>query len=80
MEWDGTMRLMLPLVVLLLAAVIAEILHGPRTAISGMQRAAIALLAVTMLGLAGWWIASLLPSGDVPEQATHMQSSGRGGD
>ena len=79
MVWDWTVRLVLPLLVLLLAAVIVEILRGPRTAISGMERVAIALLAVTMLGIAGWWVASWLPSGDVPQQA-QTRSSGRRGD
>ena len=78
MVWDWTVRLVLPLLVLLLAAVIVEILRGPRTAISGMERVAIALLAVTMLGIAGWWVASWLPSGDVPQQAQTRSSSRRG--
>jgi hypothetical protein len=69
MVWDWTARLVLPLLVLLLAAVIVEIVRGPRAAINGMERVAIALLAVTMLGIAGWWVASWLPSGDIPQQA-----------
>jgi hypothetical protein len=69
MVWDWTVRLVLPFFVLLLAAVIAEIVRSPRAAMSGMERVAIALLAVTMLGIAGWWVASWLPSGDVPQQA-----------
>jgi hypothetical protein len=76
MVWDWTVRLVLPVLVLVLAAVIYEIVHGPRAVMSGMERVAIALLAVTMLGMAGWWLASWLPSGDVPQQAS-QRSPGR---
>src|SRR5690349_17196798 len=58
MAWDWTVRLVLPVLMVLLAAVIYEILRGPRAAMSGMERVAIALLAVTMLGMAGWWVTS----------------------
>ena len=79
MVWDWTVRLVLPVLVLVLAAVIYEILHGPRATMSGMERVAIALLAITMLGMAGWWLASWLPSGDIPQQATQPRPGRREG-
>jgi hypothetical protein len=75
MVWDWIVRLVLPLLVLLLAAIIYEIVYGSRAGLNGMERVAVALLAVTMLGIAGWWVASWLPTGDVPQQAS--RSSGR---
>ena len=77
MAWDWSARLVLPVLVLVLAALIHEIVRRSRAAMDGMQRVAIALLAVTILGLAGWWVASRLPSGDIPEQASQPRPGRR---
>jgi hypothetical protein len=67
---DWTLRLVLPVLALLLAAVIYEIVYGSRSPFSALDGMAVALLSLTMLGIIGWCIAAWLPSPDAAQQAS----------
>ncbi len=81
MVWDWSVRLVLPLLALLLAALVCRLIAVSRRSTlqkgasrknADVERTVLAVLAVIVLGVTGWWIASwLLFSSDVLQQAAH---------
>ena len=73
MLWDWLAQLVLPILALVLAALILRLLGTSRTS-TDVERTVLAVLAVILLGVAGWWVGSWLVSADLLQHATRPRA------
>jgi len=61
MSWNWTVRLVLPVLLTILAAIVSDIVFATPAGFTVLDGMALALLTVAMLGLSVWWLATWLP-------------------